>query len=104
MGPIWGAFHPETSKRPPLGGRSHSEPIAPQQLTKVTRAGLEPATYGLKGRPEFILRGRTSTSKFVPLHILALVGVRSRFSEFWAVLPTSRDNWGATGVQPAWIL
>ena len=68
-------------------------------LPEMTRAGLEPATYGLKERPEFIPRARPSTSKFVVVLVLYGSGVRPRFSEFLGVPCTSRDKWGATRVQ-----
>ena len=68
-------------------------------LPRMTRAGFEPATYGLKERPGFILRGRPSTRKFVPLLTLMRGGVRSRSSEFLCVIRTSRDKWGARRVQ-----
>ena len=68
-------------------------------LQRMTRAGFEPATYGLKERPSFIPRVRPRTSKFVPvLHLYSGV-VRSRSSEFLGVPCTSRDKWGATRVQ-----
>jgi hypothetical protein len=97
-GPFGVHFAPKRPNGRPLGGRSLSEPIAPQQLTKMTRAGFEPATYGLKERPSFIPRGRPSTPKFVPLLTLMRGGVRSRFSELLGVPCTSRDKWGATRV------
>src|ERR1035437_6466963 len=50
-------------------------------LQEMTRAGFEPATYGLKGRRNFIPRGRPGTSKFVPVlklsHALFARGPRS---------------------------
>ena len=70
QGCFWGALLPKRPNGRPLGGRSLSEPIAPQQLTKVTRAGFEPATYGSKERPSFIPRVRPSTPKFVPALLL----------------------------------
>jgi hypothetical protein len=70
-------------------------------LQKMTRAGLEPATYGLKGRGNFIPRVRRSTSKFVSVLMLMIGGVRSRSSECSGVPGTSRDKWGATRVQSA---
>src|ERR1019366_8468012 len=36
-------------------------------LRRMTRAGFEPATYGLKERPSFIPRVLGTTSKFVPV-------------------------------------
>src|ERR1019366_6719051 len=45
LGCVRGAFRPERADGRQLDGRPLSEPIVPQQLTEVTRAGLEPATY-----------------------------------------------------------
>jgi hypothetical protein len=78
--------------------RFHNQ-LPRNHLQRVTRAGFEPATYGLKERPRFIPRGRPRTSKFVPVLHLYSSGVRSRFPEFLGVPRTSRDKWGARRVQ-----
>src|ERR1019366_963097 len=70
-------------------------------LPRVTRAGLEPATYGLKERPSFIPRVLGTTSKFVPVPNLMVGGVRSRLSEFLGVTHRFRVGKGATRVQRA---
>jgi hypothetical protein len=68
-------------------------------LPRMTRAGFEPATYGLKERPEFIPRVLGTTSKFVLVPNLMVGDVRSRFSEFLWGTRRFRDKWGATRVQ-----
>ena len=98
-GCFWGALLPKRPNGRLLGGRSLSEPIVPQPLTKMTRAGFEPATYGLKERPSFIPRVLGTTSKFVLVPNLMVGDVCSRFSEFLWVTRRFRDKWGATRVQ-----
>jgi hypothetical protein len=96
---IWPTVVGERTNGRREGGRSLSSNLQ-QNPTKMTRAGLEPATHGLKERPEFIPRERPSTPKFVPLLTLMRGGVRSPFSEFLRVTRRFRDKWGATRVQP----
>ena len=96
--------HPSALQRlrrhPHLDGRREVAERGARRQTRMTRAGFEPATYGLKVRPEFFVRATRSIAKFMRVCQLRQSRAHHRFASVhprsFPVLGQMGCNWGVT--------